>query len=203
VPTYQIVLTHLNLLILFLTLVVLIFYTIYTRRMQQAVVEQTKVANRQIQHLIYQRKLSVMPAFHVCPIGKAGRRALDLHNIGNGVAINVTIDPIPVSSDLGAGAIIKFGSLRFVKRDTSDYVTAHVSHDLESREPLHVLGIVDPLRSLVKEQNLLTLTLRFQDVDGTRYAQDVVLGVDENKLISTEFKRPVQEYTKEMRSDTL
>jgi len=68
---------------LFVTFVVLFFYTLYTRRIQQAVARQVEeaskqtaaisrqveVAAEQIQEIIRQRMLSILPAFILRPSG--------------------------------------------------------------------------------------------------------------------------------------
>jgi len=81
--------SELTFLVLLLNLVVLFFYTKYARRMQQEVAKQVEAAQAQTSELIYQRKLSVMPAFNVFPTAKGGKHALELQNVGNGVAIHV------------------------------------------------------------------------------------------------------------------
>ena len=79
----------LSLIVLSLTLGAVIWYTIVTRRMQQAIVEQAS-------ELVRQRHLSNMPAF-VADIQRCDAEDyLELTNIGKGLAINVSIDNVVI-----------------------------------------------------------------------------------------------------------
>ena len=79
----------LNLIILTFTLGAVVWYTIITRRMQQAVVDQ-------VTELVRQRRLSNMPAFIAGIRRRDGGDYLELTNIGKGIAINVAIDSVQI-----------------------------------------------------------------------------------------------------------
>ncbi len=65
----------LNLIVLTLTFGALVWYTVVTRRMQQAVVAQ-------VRELFPQRRLSIMPVL----VARVNRDKFELTNIGNGFA---------------------------------------------------------------------------------------------------------------------
>src|SRR4051812_6115307 len=91
----------LNLVILALTLAAVIWDTIETRHMQVAV-------SRQVDELVRQRRLSLMPAFVASIRTRDGADYIELTNIGNGIAINVTIDPVEIRFPTLEPGSIKF-----------------------------------------------------------------------------------------------
>jgi hypothetical protein len=158
--------------------------------MQQEIARQVEAAHKQTEELIYQRNLSVMPAFNVWTEGKAGKPALALCNIGNGVAINVSVDPVHVKSHLAAGTIVKFDWLPVVNKNTTGFAFATVIHDLQSDRSLHVIEIVDPFHSFFEDGQ--PLAIQFQDLNGASYVQNLTLLKDETKVRSGKFNRPVR-----------
>lgn len=83
--------------VLTLTLIALVVYTHFTRKTQQAMVKQTTV--------------NVLPCF-IAYVGRTSMKneldktvkCLELENIGNGIALNVTVDTL----DIELGAAIEF-----------------------------------------------------------------------------------------------
>src|SRR5438552_13701609 len=89
---WQLILATVNAGLLLATLIVLVLYTFYTYRMQ-------KTARDQTEELIRQRKLSNLPAFIALAVDPRQSNRIRLHNIGKGVALNVTCDDVHVPSD--------------------------------------------------------------------------------------------------------
>jgi hypothetical protein len=95
--------SFLQTLILALTLVALIWYTFETHRMQEAVGAQVDIAVRQT-------NLGILPIFvaYIGSLQVANDRehlvdVLELENIGNGVALNITVDKIEVELEYEEG----------------------------------------------------------------------------------------------------
>ncbi|TAK63855.1 MAG: hypothetical protein EPO24_03885, partial [Bacteroidetes bacterium] len=114
--------TFLNLIITFLTLVVLIVYTYYTRR-------QTK-------ELIHQRRLSVMPSIFTQVISENNIRKLRLTNIGNGIALNVTIDDIDKydSHEKGYFSFLSIPKIKAGESEIVIYSEKDLGRDIESKD---------------------------------------------------------------------
>ena len=68
--------------------VILLFYTIYTNKMQKAVEKQVSEQNLQTKELIHQRRLGIMPSILVKITGSY----VDATNVGNGTALNVKFE---------------------------------------------------------------------------------------------------------------
>jgi hypothetical protein len=185
-------LNGLTFLVLLVTLIVLIRYTRYTYQMKEQAKKQVEAANKQTEELIYQRRLEGMPAFNGWLVGKAGKLALQLHNIGNGVAADLTIEPIRAKSDLGADCILKFDFMPFVRPgDVPECLSPQVSYDHQLDRSPHIIDVLDPLRSALTDKGTHILILRFQDIEGACYLQHLVLSEDPTKL---RYSRPVQEH---------
>src|SRR5436853_5123798 len=107
---WQIVFAAINAALLLATLIVLIFYTLYTYRMQ-------RTARNQTEELIRQRKLSNLPAFIALPVDPRQSNRIRLHNVGRGVALNVTCDDVHVPSDDHPDVRIVIPPLAAIKPD--------------------------------------------------------------------------------------
>ncbi len=73
----------------FASAIILLFYTIYTRKMQQAIENQVKEQVRQTEELIHQRRLGILPYL----VASVKDNDIELANIGNGTALNIEIIP--------------------------------------------------------------------------------------------------------------
>jgi hypothetical protein len=172
---------YLQTVILALTLLAVLWYTIETRRMQKAVAAQVQLSVRQV-------NLSVLPFFvaYVGDILVENERdryieALELENIGNGVALNVKIDSLDI--DLGGdmrqiypGAYLSFDPLMSVPK--RDKVPAkHVSFVSKEQEnnripQLDWMHHLKPPRAAKDYE----MNIRFMDVLGNRYVQIIHIG---------------------------
>jgi hypothetical protein len=155
----------LSLVVPFLTLGAVVWYTIVTRHMQQAVVAQ-------VTELVRQRRLSNMPAFVAGIKHRDGADYLELTNIGKGIAINVAIENV----------VIRYPTLQ----------PGHIEFDLVLRIPAGESALVDSREfafasSNEGDPNKLTflggnahfdtdVRIRFQDIEGTKYVQTLRMG---------------------------
>jgi hypothetical protein len=194
--------------ILTITLIAILWYAWETRKMQKAMTDQTE-------ELIYQRRLSILPKFSV---GFSRRQAdfrgkifevLELVNIGNGTAVNISIDDIEVTYEAGATARIRFGKFLFIEPTKSNSKIDKVAaipifihnEDIINYEPddfdAFVKALVpedyrdEPTLFLQKHaKEKITLLLRFQDIDGTKYEQSTILGLDQDRPYPLELGLP-------------
>ena len=164
---------YLQTLILALTFFAVVIYTIDTRRMQRAMVNQTN--------------LSILPVFVVYIGDKViefeGRRhdVLELENIGNGVALNVLIDTInivwsdPAIERVWPTPQIIFNPIMAIKPSERVPVTHRSSVGPNGDLPLG--GRHDFLDKLARRaDNDYELKIRFSDVIGNRYLQTIHVG---------------------------
>ena len=155
----------LSLIILTLTLGAILWYTIVTHRMQKAVVEQ-------VRELVHQRQLSNMPAFVAEIKHDAGQDYLDLTNIGKGVAINVTIDNVVIRYPSSPSSQIEFERTLRIEAGTTAAIKSR-SFGLGSATD----GDPNTLTFLgVHAHYDADVTIRFQDMEGTKYLQTVQMG---------------------------
>ncbi len=167
---------YLQTIILALTLLAVLWYTIETRRMQKAVAAQVQ--------------LSVLP-FFVAYVGdvqvenELGRSidALELGNIGNGVALSVTIDDIDIEfggemqeRQIWPDAYLTFDPLMSVPNGVKALVT-HVSFVSKEQENNRIpqfdwMHHLKPPRAAKNYE----MKIRFMDVLGNRYVQVIHVG---------------------------
>lgn len=159
------IISILNLLVLTATLVAVIWYTVITHRMQQAVVNQ-------VHELVHQRRLANLPAF-VAEIKHSGHSDyLELTNIGKGAAINIVIDRVE----------IRFPTLEpgHIEFDKVLLLLAGEKVLIESRE--FTLGSAEggnqnSLTFLDKHAHYdVLVSINFQDVEGSKYIQTLEMG---------------------------
>jgi hypothetical protein len=149
----------LSLMVLTLTLAAVVFYTIVTRRVQQAVVAQ-------VSELVRQRRLSNMPAFVANVRHVDGADYLELLNIGKGIAINVAIDNVIIRYPSSQSTFLEFA--RVIRIPTGESVLIKsISEDGEQNK-LTFLGIHAHYDADVN--------IRFQDIEGTKYVQTLRMG---------------------------
>ena len=159
---WQIVLAAINAALLLATVIVLIFYTIYTYRIQRTARDQTE-------ELIRQRKISNLPAFIALAIDPRQSNRIHLHNVGKGVALNVTCDDVRVPSDDHPDARIIIPPLPAIKPDEalhSGVAFAGLGDRNEQNRAMNAPPIVNYLND-----ETYVLTVRFCDVEGNRYSQ--------------------------------
>lgn len=169
--------------VLTLTLFVLAWYTVETRRMQQAVVLQAWTAVRQT-------NLSIQPIFTV-HIGEVqtelrDRRYLDrleLENIGNGVALNIQIDTLNLDLGFEAPSILpdphivfeRVVSIEKGRRVAVEHTTWAGDHDKTGNDITRTLDLMRHLSPPRAERDY-EMRVRFSDMMGNRYVQTIHVG---------------------------
>jgi hypothetical protein len=156
----------LNLFLLLATLVVLIFYTTYTYKMQRAAREQTE-------ELIHQRKLSNLPAFIAYPIDPRQSNSIKLYNIGKGVAVNVTCEDVRVPHDLHPEAKIILSPFAAIKPGEDAHSGVHFARLGDSNEQNKAMN-APPIVNYLNDQDYV-LTINFLDVEGNPYQQGLCM----------------------------
>jgi hypothetical protein len=158
-----VVINVLNLIVLAVTCAAVFWYTIETRRMQR--------------ELVHQRQLSNMPAFvlalrHL----RDGSDCLELTNIGNGIAINVTIDNAVIRYPTLAPGHIEFDDVLMIRAGDSAAVES-TEYPVTTSDSSPVDGNRNSLTFLGLQAHFDTdVTIRFQDIEGTKYVQTVRMG---------------------------
>jgi len=161
---WQIVFAAINAALLLATLIVLIFYTIFTNRMQRTARDQTE-------ELIRQRKLSNLPAFIALPIDPRQSNRIRLYNVGKGVALNVSCDDVHVPSDDHPDARIIIPTLAAIKPDEALHSGVAFSGLGDRNEQNRAMNA--PLIANYLNDDAYVLTVRFCDVEGNRYNQNL------------------------------
>ena len=158
------VIAILNLIVLTLTLGALLWYTVITRRMQQAVVEQAR-------ELIHQRRLSIMPAL----VAKVNRDKFEVTNIGNGLAINIKIERTKIPFPSFNNCYHEFEEI-FMLRPNETCVVPYEKYfegnKLEKGSNISTLTHIHENYAHDK----VTVPIRFQDIEGNTYGQTVIMG---------------------------
>ena len=181
-----------EMIISLITLILLAIYTWKTHLMQEAVVkqvkaaaEQTKVAQAQLAAIVRQVRLSMLPAFVLQITGNDPKGNLEILNIGNGIAINISIDRLNLNpaynfeDDSCPNIIFK----REIFVATGGW--RKIEHELYYGNK-RVPSIGDPTpapRDLVHElreenagERVFPLRVRFQDIEGNKYTQLIKMG---------------------------
>ena len=157
------VISILNLLILAVTCAAVFWYTIETRRMQL--------------ELVHQRQLSNMPAF-VAALRRLGDGSdcLELTNIGSGIAINVVIDNAVIRYPTLQSGHIAFDGVLMIRAGESAAVQS-IEYPVTTTNPSPDDGNRNSLTFLGPQAHFDTdVTIRFQDIEGTKYVQTVRMG---------------------------
>ena len=131
-----------------------------------------KAARKQTDELIHQRRLSLMPClFAEMKYDSPGRDILRLSNVGNGVALNITIDPINIHSQ--GDYIYEFRPIATLIQKESitvdfDEIVVGLKTDAEQKS----------LMFLTSESAIRKIEARatFHDLEGVRYQQILYLG---------------------------
>lgn len=173
---------YIQTVVLALTLLVISIYTFLTREMQQAMVKQTNV--------------SILPVIEIeiyleggtVPYGRGALIAvrepfLELENIGNGTALNVTIDDIQIkdsmSTDWGimGGDPVWFMPLSSLAPKEKQRIQDIQLIDIQ-RAKISRQGRPDTLKHLhpAIARSDYELVVRFSDILGNKYAQIYTLG---------------------------
>jgi hypothetical protein len=147
------------------SLIVLGFYTHFTRKMQNSIAEQVEIQTRQTEELIRQRRLGVMPFLKLNPREKK----LEIKNVGLGVAFNVEVDSTSYKLKIAEPI------LEILPNET--YYSSVEGH-LYSEEFGKRLDIQAYDRITKYSDRNVDLKVRFQDIEGNCYEQSVQMGKD-------------------------
>jgi hypothetical protein len=161
-------------IILALTLIALVVYTHYTRKIQKAMIKQTTV--------------TLLPVFlvHIGEIQKAGGGAhsfdlMELENIGNGVALNVRVDTIDIRwKDLAVEEVwptpkIVLNGVMAINPKGRVTMNHQSTIGPNGKSPGDRFDWVDKLLSRADFD--YQIRIRFSDVLGNRYVQTIHTGV--------------------------
>jgi hypothetical protein len=143
-----------------LTLLVLCWYTWETRRMQKAV-------NRQAQELVRQIRLSIMPAFAIEFVAVRDEHQskimqASLTNIGNGTAVSIAIEPLAMAHSVNIGGPYAFKEI--VKLAIGE---TKLVEKTEASLPRFT--------DFEVAAKAFTLSVRFQDIEGNKYKQEIFM----------------------------
>ena len=157
-----------------LTLVALVVYTNFTRKMQQAMVKQTTV--------------NILPVFvaHIGEIQKPGGGnhhfdVMELENIGNGVALNVRVDTIEITwqdpqvNGVWSEPRIRFDGVMSIKPSERIPLNHQSTIGAQGQSPGDRFDWMDKLLSRADFD--YELRIRFSDVLGNRYVQTIHTGI--------------------------
>ena len=139
------------------SLIILAFYTYYTRKMQESIAQQVNEQTRQTEELIHQRRLGIMPYLII----EISNSQLFVTNIGNGMALNVEIKSFRNNELLNSN----FEKIsKILPKETVKILAAGISgkNTQNSLEPFfggdekHIIG-----------------KICFQDLEGSLYEEDL------------------------------
>jgi hypothetical protein len=184
-PIVMAIIGGLGLVISYLTYRIIVTYTHETKKMQEAVSKQSKELARQI-------NLSIMPAFTIefierqdissRPIPpKEAWLDLELHNVGNGVAINIKIDPLIVNNDPNIyNEKFSDGELLFkwvpsLRPSASERLISVPN----LKDNSHAVDLMCWMQIYSATGKSFDFNLRFQDIEGTWHSQTLKLSRNE------------------------
>ncbi|MCD4677203.1 MAG: hypothetical protein K8S18_14590 [Desulfobacula sp.] len=182
----------LTLLVLTATLIAVIRYTVITDKLQKTAENQTKETIKQTYELIQQRRLSILPSLFLdkkfidfSRLGVLQKRdekhlwalsyKADLSNLGNGIALNISVEIIN-NNHKDSRFIIQ--NLNMLKAKT----TSEIGIDLKFKKPFTTAeeAIIDFEQSFLNNDNTaIIINLNFQDIEGNRYVQENILRSDD------------------------
>lgn len=171
---WQIILSVLNTVVLVATFATLILYTKYTYRMQKAIRDQVKIAADQMDELIHQRRLSVMPSFVACPVQPKQSNRINLCNVGKGVALNVIIGDVPIRHESHPEARVVFPPVPVIKPGEEVHPGLNYA-GLGDRGQQNLAMNSPPIENYLNDQ-AYSLAVKFLDIEGTAYEQTLSMG---------------------------
>ena len=170
--------------VLALTLIAIVWYTFETHRMQEAVGAQVETAVRQTNLGILPIFVSVFGALQVENEREHLVDVLELENIGNGVALNITVDKLEVELDYEEGeelfenSAITFDAVMSIPPGQREIVPHKSETSKPGMQEVADAGILDWMDRLKPERAVkdYELTIRFMDILGNRYVQVIHIG---------------------------
>lgn len=167
----------------------------------KAINEEAKESAKQTKELTRQIKLSIMPSFIVELIVKQKNNTYNgimqpnyheakVTNIGNGLGANIVFDDIKLEQPGVQNMVAKVKQIAFLAPKKSIELNfSGNGFDIENKipTPFDSRTTVENLYKNYNENNLYTLRLSFQDIEGTRYKQEIKIGA--NISIPCEIKK--------------
>jgi hypothetical protein len=174
---WQAIIGVLSLIVLTATLITLILYTKYTYRMQQAIERQVRISSDQTDELVHQRRLSILPAFVTYPLEPRQGSFLHLNNIGNGVAIKIQVEHVPLQLEEYLGTIMGFNMIASL-RPTNETTLSPRYEGFGTRDQTN-LAMRNPRVQDYLRNERYTLQVKFYDIEGNAYTQSI--GMDNGR----------------------
>ena len=133
---------------------------------------------------------------------------LELRNIGNGAAVNISVDDINLRYGEDSVARIRFENFLFLEPNKENSPTQKFAHlrifinndDIAPSDPVDFVTWSIPLDfghnpvafiTTYSKQPHASLVVRFEDVDGASYYQSVTMTVEGNTLRTLQLGRPI------------
>ncbi|MFL6335626.1 MAG: hypothetical protein ACJ754_20140 [Pyrinomonadaceae bacterium] len=183
----------------------------------QAIKYQSEKSSRQVEEtakqtneLILQRKLSLLPKFSVrlmdglvVDMYKKPQDRIQLTNIGNGTAQNISIDDVPLTFHNDEVAHISFGKLLYLEptksnsgTDKHPYLPITINYAGGDPDAMMFASIYneEPLKFFHKHGGgqPITLTIKFQDIYGNNYSERVLLKISGEKYSTSALGIPLE-----------
>jgi hypothetical protein len=155
-----------TLVVLVLTLIVAAIYALY--------------AARQVREMIEQKRISILPKMLAyVELHSRINTIVRVINVGNGTAVAVAIEDIKGKSRDGKVVELTFERLLYLKTDAQQGAASSVMHMLVDGRDIRdseEMGERFPWASMPEiAPGELELVVRFEDIDGNRYAQEIGL----------------------------
>ena len=157
------------------SVIILAFYTYYTRKMQKSISKQVTEQNRQTEELVHQRLLGIPPSIFLTNFSG---NSLLARNIGYGIASNVSFN-VPISSQeivqrLDWEKYYKFDNISQILPNES----VSVNYKTFSRQRLQDSEIIEDESEEDSFPGLqiskgFQIQVTFQDIEGNQCQQDI------------------------------
>ena len=170
-------------LLALVSVIILAFYTYYTRKIQESISNQVDEQVRQTEELIHQRLLGILPSIFLTNSIKNNFIA---HNIGYGIALNIafkcTEPSFEFTEEIEWQIYYKFEnvpqilpnesiSINHKKFDRQKFQDGKIYEDESKEAAFSGLSIPEGVH----------IQVTFQDIEGNKYEQDIEIGKDINR----------------------
>ncbi len=164
--------------VLTLTLIVLFIYTYYTFKLQ-------KITKNQTNEIIKQRRLSIMPSLihdittkNMVPV----LENFSVRNIGNGPAINISIDKIwfrhSIQRNKDVYAKIKSIGCLLPNEEKVEVFECYTNNDAYVGNSDKAQNLLNSIKRDGIYNGLIKITFKFQDIEGNYYKQENTLDIE-------------------------
>jgi len=149
------------------------------QRSASAQEKSEKALKDQVEELVHQRQLSILPGF-ILFFDKRHTNAFSLKNIGSGVALNVQAEDIPlegywINIDNWCNKYIKLQHISHVMQNVGSPLSPRIiGYSSGEEEELIKKGIsLEKRVTGYLEKEKYTVTLYFNDIEGIQYTQQI------------------------------